>query len=713
MNTVDSVPIATAASPLILISPLLAGGFTTFDATQLATVRQTLAGGAGLGGRILLLALAACTGWSGSGHANRDWIEHGGDPGSTKYSPLAQIDTTNVARLGVVWRWQSPDDSIRAAHPRLSPPFLHEATPLAIGGVLYLTTSYGLAAAVDAVTGVTRWIFDPGTWRRNAFRSETAPPDEGVPALWGFVQRGLAYWRDGDFARLYLATGHAYLISLDPETGRPDKGFGVEGVVDLTVGLSRAVTRDAAGKLTYGVSSPPIVCGGVVVVGSAISDGIPKLGAPPGDVRGYDPRTGAQKWRFNTVPQEGEFGAETWLDGSSKTHGNANVWTLMSCDPELGYVYLPVSTTNHDYYGGTRPGNNLFSESIVALDARTGSRVWHYQLTHHGLWDYDLPTAPVLGDIMVDGRRVKAVVQVTKQGFAFVFDRKSGAPVWPIEERPVPTTGVAPGERPAATQPFPTKPAPFDRQGVTAENLIDFTPELAREAAAIIAKRVHGPLYTPPSERGTLVLPGRTGGANWGGAAFDPETGVLYVPSQAQVDLFQLAPPRTPSDFRFMRSGNAYAEGPRGLPLIKPPYGRLTAIGLSQGGEHLWMKAVGEGPRGHPDLRHLGLPELGSPRFRFPMVTGGGLLFLSEGRAAGREAAWWQYQSSETIEQLEQTFLRVYHKRDGALLWQYPLPGPGSSLPMTFSRGGRQFVVVAVGGMGVWKEELVAFALPQ
>jgi quinoprotein glucose dehydrogenase len=256
-------------------------------------------------------------------------------------------------------------------------------------------------------------------------------------------------------------------------------------------------------------------------------------------------------------------------------------------------------------------------------------------------------------------------------------------------------------------------PAPFERQGVVPENLIDFTPELAREAAAIVARFQGGPLYTPPSEKGTLVLPGRTGGANWGGAAFDVETGVLYVPSQTLVDLYQLKPPGQGSDFRFMRSGGAYAEGPRGLPLTRPPYGRLSAIGLSQGGRYLWVEPVGEGPRDHPAIRHLGLPPLGSPRFRFALVTAGGLVFLSEGRAAGRETAWWSYESSETIEALERSFLRAYDKNDGRLLWEHELPGPASALPMTFSRGGKQYLVVAVGGMGIWKEELIAFTLAE
>lgn len=673
----------------------------SFDTTLIGSSRQTI---------LLWLTLSGC----GQPPPDQDWPYYGGDPASTKSSPLTQVNLANVDQLEIAWRWPSPDNAIRAANPRLAAPFLHEATPVAVDGVLYTSTSYSLAAAVDGATGATLWTFDPGTWKRNAHRPVDAPADDGVPPVWGFVHRGLAYWRDGSIARVFLGTGDARLFSLDATTGRPDSAFGIDGAVDLTVGLSRPVSNPERGKLVYGSSSPPIVCGGVLVVGSNVSDGIIRFDGPPGDVRGYDPRTGAIRWRFNAIPADGELGADSWENGSNQRHSNANVWSLMSCDPELGYVYLPLTTPAHDYYGGTRRGDNLFAESLVALDARTGRRVWHFQITHHGLWDYDLPAAPVLADITVRGRTVRAVVQVTKQGFAFVFDRATGTPIWPIEERAVPTDGAAPGERPSPTQPFPTTPAPFDRQGVTADNLIDFTPELAVEAAAIIRKYRHGPLYTPPSERGTLVLPGRTGGANWSGAAFDAETGILYVPSQTKVDLYQLRrpPPSIASDFPFLRFGGQYAEGPRGLPLVKPPYGRITAIDLNRDGTHLWVQPVGQGPNDHPALRHLNLPELGSPRFRFPLLTAGGLLLLSEGRAAGREAAWWEYGSAESTDALEQSFLRAYDKRDGRLLASYQLPGPASALPMTYRHRGRQFLVVAVGGMGIWDQELIAFALP-
>jgi quinoprotein glucose dehydrogenase len=662
---------------------------------------------------LVAIIIAMLTGCAGQDLVpDQDWTHHGGDARSTKHSPLAAIDTTNVAQLRVVWRWRSPDDSLREAHPALAAPFLHEVTPLAIDGVLYVSTSYSLAVAIDGLTGRTLWTFDPGAWKRSAFRPTAAGDDAGIPATWGFVHRGVAYWRDGTAARVFLATGDAFLYSLDAATGRPDSAFGDGGTVDLTVGLSRPVVRPEHGKLDYGVSSPPIVCGGVLVVGSNISDDTPRPGGPPGDVRGYDPRTGAQRWRFHTIPRDGEPGAETWHDAlARREYAHANVWSLMSCDPELGYVYLPVGAAANDYYGGSRAGDNLFSESIVALDARTGRRVWHFQTAHHGLWDYDPPAAPVLGDITVDGRVVKAAIAVTKQGFVFVLDRVTGEPVWPIEERPVPAAGAVPGERPSPTQPFPTRPAPFERQGVVAENLIDLTPELQREAAAMLRRYHHGPLYTPPSERGTLVLPGRTGGANWGGAAFDPAIGVLYVPSQTMVDLYRLAPASAQAPFRYYREGAAYAEGPRGLPLVKPPWGRLTAIGLSQEGRHLWMTPVGDGPWSHPALRVLEPAPLGSPRFRFAIVTAGGLLFVTEGRAPGRETAWWRYKSATMQEELERSWLRAFAASDGRLLWEHELPGPGSALPMTFSRGGRQLLVLAVGGMGFWPQELVAFAL--
>ncbi len=664
---------------------------------------------------ILLVASCAAPASIQPASAEGEWLHHGGDPGSRKYSSLDQINRNNVNDLRIAWRWESPDTAIRAANPALRPPFLHEATPIMTDGVLYTSTSYHLVAAIDAATGQTLWTYDPGVWKRNALRGPDEDPASQAPPNWAFAHRGVAYWSDGRIQRVYMGTGDGRLISLDAKTGRPDPEFGDAGIVDLTQGLSRPLVRGTVGRdnrLAYGVSSPPMVCGDVLVVGSNLVDALIGFDGPPGDVRGYDARTGEQLWRFNTVPQPAEHGADTWPLDALEIHGNANVWTLMSYDPELNYVYLPVSGTTNDYYGGHRPGDNLFSQSLVAVDVATGRRVWHYQLTHHGLWDYDPPAAPVLAHIEVNGRQIKAVAQVTKQGFTFVFDRETGEPVWPIEERGVPTAPTVEGEMLSPTQPFPTVPEAFERQGVTPGNLIDFTPELRQEALTILQQHNHGPLYSPPSLEGTLIMPGRIGGANWGGAAFDPETGILYVPSLSKVDIYRLGTAASSTDFRLVREEYAWGSGPQGLPLTKPPYGRLTAIGLNEQGRHLWMVPVGEGPRHHPTLQPLELPDLGSPRFRFPLVTENGLLFLSEGRAPGRESAWWEYGSEASTGELEETRLRALDKDNGTVLWEFELPGPASAQPMTYMQDGRQHLVIAVGGMGVWKQELIAFALP-
>jgi glucose dehydrogenase len=364
---------------------------------------------------------------------------------SSKYSPLAQIGRDNFKRLRVAWTWRSAEEAIAKANPDLKT-WVWESTPLMVDGVLYVSTSLSQVAAIDAATGKIRWVYDPETWKN------------GTPSNNGFVHRGVAYWADGDDQRILFGTGDGYLICLNAQTGKPISTFGEQGRIDLTQGLGRPVDRRL-----YGVSSPPIICRDVVVMGSKVHDVPLAKEMPPGDVRGFDVRTGKQQWLFRSVPREGEFGNETWDQGSWKTTGGANVWTLMSADEALGYVYLPFSTPSNDFFGGQRPGNGLFGESLVCLDAPTGKRIWHFQVVHHGLWDYDLPAAPNLIDIRVNGKPVKAVAQVSKQGFLYVFDRVTGEPIWPIEERPVPQSTV-PGERTSPTQPFPTKPAPFDRQ---------------------------------------------------------------------------------------------------------------------------------------------------------------------------------------------------------------------------------------------------------
>ena len=426
-----------------------------------------------LAGALLLLPLiVGCSGApdadDAAGTPVGEWRHYAADRASTKYSPLDLIDPSNVDRLREVWRWTSVETEADTEYRGGQ----YKSTPLYIDGALYITTSLSQVAAIDPGTGETLWVYDPRSY------------DAGRPANAGFQQRGLEYWRgeiDGEPAeRLIYAAHHRRLISLDRLTGEPDPAFGDGGMVNTAVGLGREID-----ERQYTHSAPPIVCADVIVLGSVISDGPRGPKMPPGHVRGYDVRTGEQRWIFHTIPRPGEFGNETWLDGSWEYSGNTNVWTMMSCDEELGFVYLPVSTPTNDWYGGHRRGDNLFAESLVALDARTGERKWHFQAVRHGLWDYDLASAPNLVDIAVDGRRIKAVAQVSKQGITYVFDRETGEPVWPIDEIPVPQTTV-PGEWSSPTQPMPTKPPPFERLGFTEDDLIDFTPELRAEALEIV-----------------------------------------------------------------------------------------------------------------------------------------------------------------------------------------------------------------------------------
>ena len=429
-----------------------------------------------------------------------EWRFYASDSASTKFSSLEQIDATNVGRLRVAWRWVSIDENLRVSDAALWT-WKNEATPLMAGRTLYVSTSLSQVAALDPVSGRTKWIYDPETYKA------------GSPPGGGFVHRGLALWEDAADRRIIIVTGDAYLIALDAATGTPVRNFGDHGRVDLTGGLRRPVDR-----AFYGVTSPPAICRNTIVVGSSILDidgswtmPLPKR-MPPGDIRGYDVRTGALRWRFESVPQGDAPGSDTWQQDSWKDVGDTNVWSLMSCDETLGYVYLPFGTATNDYYGGRRLGDNLFAESLVALNAESGQRVWHFQAVRHGLWDYDLPAAPNLVDITVDGRFIRAVAQVSKQGFVYVLDRVNGTPVWPIENRAVPTSRV-PGEQASPVQPFPTKPLPFDRQGLTPQDLIDFTPELRDAALAIVKQlRSRGVVHSA-SERGTIAVPGALGGA--------------------------------------------------------------------------------------------------------------------------------------------------------------------------------------------------------
>ncbi len=621
---------------------------------------------------VLGVAFPAAPVFGQQGARNGEWRSYGGDAGSTKYSPLDAIDESNVQQLEVVWRWQSVDYERQAEDPGIRFNNVLLATPLKVGNALYTSTNLGQAAAIDPVTGETLWVYNSLA--------------EGTGGARARATRGLAYWTDGSRERLLHVSGE-YLVALDTQTGELLPAFGNEGKVNLSRGMGPRLER-------YNWTAAPLVCGDVVIVGAAMSDTPTRQEMAPGYVRGYDVMTGQLRWRFNPVPQPGEAGNETWENGSWEYSGNANVWTLMSADEELGYVYLPVSTPTNDWYGGHRLGDNLFAESLVALECATGERVWHFQLVHHGLWDYDNPAAPNLVDITVDGRPIKAVVQVTKQGFAYVFDRVTGEPVWPIEERTVPPSTVR-GERASPTQPFPTRPAPFERQGVTVDDLIDFTPELRAEAIEILSGYVYGPLFTPPSVRGddpdvttqgTVQLPGWVGGADWNGAAVDPETQVLYVPSiTAPIVVALTEPDPEDSDFNYVRGSPRGVQGPRGLPLVKPPWGRITAIDLNSG-EHVWMVPNGDGPRDHEALQGLDLPKLGVPGRPAPLLTKT-LLFIGEGSKS--MLAMPRFAGGKMF--------RAYDKDTGAVLWEMELPAGTAGAPMTYMADGKQYVVVSVG----------------
>ena len=623
---------------------------------------------------LLMTTLCAPTVVAQTGALNGEWRSYGGDDGSTKYAALDQIDAGNVDRLQVAWQWESPDGVVAAGNRRLTPRAFN-ATPLMIDGVLYIRSSLSIVAAIHAETGEQLWVQDVGSY------------ESGRPTNLGFNSRGVAHWTDGDEARIFLATSDAHLWSFDAETGRPIGLFGNDGKIDLTLGLRRQVDRS-----TYQVISPPMVVGDVVIVDSSISDGPRYKTAPPGDIRGFDVRTGEMRWIFHTVPQEGEFGNNTWEDGSWTYTGNANAWSIMSADQDLGYVYLPIGTPTNDWYGGHRLGDNLFAESLVCLDAATGERIWHFQMVHHGLWDYDLPAAPTLVDITVDGNDIKAVAQVSKQGFTYVFDRVTGEPVWPIEERPV-VASTVPGERPSPTQPFPTKPPAFERQGISVNELIDFTPELRAAAEEILSQYEYGDLFHPPSLKGTIQMPGWGGGANWYGAGFDPDTDYLFVPSSTNpisVVLEPAAPAQ--SDFRYIR-GRSGLRGPEGLPLVKPPYSRLTAIDLKTG-DLAWQVPLGNGPRQR--LIEMGVSDpgpLGGARFTGPLVTKTLLLLGVNDRRSG-----------------EDPVLNAFDKATGEIVQSIKIPAGLTGTPMTYMVSGKQYIVAAY-GTGA-EAGLVALTLP-
>ncbi len=680
-------------------------------------------------GLVLALVLVLPIGLEAQTPSDTDWAVTTGNAASTRYAPLDQIDASNVAQLERVWTWASPDTALMEGNPKFKSarlrPSNHQASPVKIGDRLFTTSSLYQISSLDPGTGETIWNYDP-----EAYAAGIRPPNLG------FTHRGATYWSDPEGTlppRLFYATGDAKLRAVDALGGEPIGDFGEAGVVDLTQGLRKKVSQRQ-----YTVSSPVMMCRDVIVVGSSISDAPTHPEAPPGDVRGFDPRTGEQLWTFHSIPQPGEEGHDTWEEGSWENTGNANVWTLMSADEELGLVYLPFGTPTNDWYGGHRKGDNLFAESLVAVDCESGARRWHFQMVHHGLWDYDLPTSTILGDITVDGRRIQAAMQLSKQGFVYVFDRATGEPVWPIEEREVPQTGIL-GEVTSPTQPFPTKPPPFERQGATLDDLVDYTPEIEAAARKILQQFQYGPLYTPPSTRGTVNMPGWGGGASWPGGAFDPETGMLYVPSFAVPVVMTLKQPDPArSGFDYVGSIQMGIAGPGGLPLFKPPYSQITAYDMSQG-EIAWQVPTGNGPHRHPLLRDLDLPPMGSGTRAHVLatktllfVTHGQPLFsapeagqldlvgeeslgefdaILEGQSGGDPAHGPAGSASADDWRTEPNLLSAYDKATGELVWSTELSAHTDGSPITYMHEGKQYLVFAVGGNGD-APEVVAYAVP-
>jgi quinoprotein glucose dehydrogenase len=617
-----------------------------------------------------------------------EWPVYGGDPGAQRYSPLEDITRANVAGLQAAWEWRTGEREMGDSTGMRIRPGSFEATPVMLGDTLYLSTPYNRVVALDAATGRELWKFDPGVAPVVAIGFDH-------PAL---VHRGVAIWSAPGERRVFL-NSRSSLFALDAATGRLIPSFGTGGRIDLTRDL-----RWPVNPRHYGQSSPPVVWRDIVVLGSAIPDRLIHDRPPTGDVQAFDVRTGRRIWSWNPVAQPGEPGGDTWEPGASERIGHTNVWAPFTVDTARGLLYLPVSSPTNDWYGGRRKGAGLYGESLVCLEAGTGRLVWHYQLVHHGLWDYDPASPPMLISLGLDGRQIDAVALTGKTGFLYVFDRVTGKPLWPIEERSVPASDV-PGEVAAATQPMPTRPPAFARQGISDSDLVDFTPELRARARAALRSYRLGPLFTPPSLAGTVVLPGWIGGAGWGGGAFDAATGILYVKASNQPTLARLVrsgsaryvldPSVDPSDpllLALPTRGSLLRPFSKdvSIPIVRPPYGTLTAIDLTRG-EIRWQVTLGDTPRVrfHPKLRPLNLPPLGVAGPPGPLVTRSGLLFLTGGGDV----------------------LYALDARTGGVLWSAPLGRIGWANPMTYrTAAGRQYVVIATGrGNG---GKLMAYALP-
>jgi quinoprotein glucose dehydrogenase len=651
-----------------------------------------------------------------------EWPTYTGSLDGSRYKPLDQINAKTFGNLEVAWRFKTDNIGNR-------PEFKLEGTPLEVGGVVYATAgSRRGVVALDAVTGELLWVHS----EREGARGAAAPRQ--------LSGRGLSYWRNGADARVLYVTPGYRLIALDARTGQPVPGFGEGGSVDLKKDFDQDIFPDlVTGEV--GLHAAPVVAGNTIIVGNAFREGFTpaRMKNNKGYVRAYDVRTGKRLWTFHTIPQKGEFGYDTWLNGSAETTGNTAVWTQITVDEALNTAYLPVESPTSDFYGGQRPGNGLFGDSLVAVDLTTGQRKWHFQLIHHEIWDYDSSSAPLLMDITVAGKPIKAVALPSKQGFLYVFDRVTGKPVWPIPEKPVPK-GDVPGEWYAPTQPIPSKPPAYARNGVSADDLIDFTPELHKKALELVKAYRIGPVYTPPV---MSTLPGplgvlnfsASGGTNWPGGSFDPETHMayLYACNSCLGATGLQPPPPGMSDLRYVvgvagqpvtmirgPGENAGADAPPppkaaaasgggnfqrlsvdGLPLIKPPYATISAINLDTG-DIAWQIPAGETPdfiRNNPALKGLDIPRTGQTSY------GIGTLVTKSLVIAGDAAV------TTTKDHPRGAMLRAYDKANGREVGAVWMPAPQSGSPMTYSVGGKQYLVVAVSG-GAYSGEYIAYALP-
>ena len=664
---------------------------------------------------------------------NGDWPSYNADAKGSRYSPLDEINAANFNQLEVAWRFKTDNLGTR-------PEYKLEGTPLAVKGVLYVTGGTRRSVvAIDGRTGELIWAHS----MREGERAAISPRQ--------LSGRGVSYWTDGkgDERILYVTTGYR-LVALNARDGSVIKSFGKDGVVDLKVGaVFGAGQQIDLEKGEIGLHATPLVVKDVVIVGSSFKEGFTPVthNNTKGLVRAFDVRTGKVLWTFNTIPKPGEVGNDTWEKDSWSTNGNTGVWTQISADEELGLVYLPVEDPTADIYGGHRLGNNLFSDSIVCVDLKTGQRKWHFQVVHHPVWNLDMSSAPILADITVNGRAIKAVAVPSKQAFLYVFDRVTGEPVWPIEERPVPQSDV-PGEKTSPTQPFPTRPPAYARNRVTEDDLIDFTPEMRAQALKSLTRYKNGPLFNPSilgnvnGLLGALNIANGGGGTNWPGGAYDPETHIVYLhAANAGVGSYSLAPPpKGFSDVTYVRgvAGQPFVEvlGPGfgsaadakplapptpgapapappstpqvtagsltvdGLSIIKPPYGLLAAISLDRG-DLLWQVPHGDTPdsvRNHPALKGLTIPKTGQQGNVGTVVTKT-LVVMGDPLV------------TTTPEHPRGAMLRAYDKPTGKQVGAVWMPAPQSGSPMTYTAGGKQYIVVAVSG-GNYSGEYIAFSLP-